>query len=180
MAKTQGKYFPDVAAGNVFIASTTAAGVAIPISTGTAATVGLWNTSTTKNAVPLYATLGVTSGTIALGVFGLAQQYCGFNIATGAPCSAVTAVAPKNALLNSGKSTAMTSFSATATVTGGSAALWFGKSIESATVGLGIFDGRFDFDGSLIVPPGTMVFLCSSVAQTAIMSCSFAWAEVDI
>ena len=180
MAKTQGKYFPDVAAGNVFIASTTAAGVALPISTGTAATVGVWNTSTTKNAVLLYANIGITSGTIALGVYGLAQQYCGFNIATGAPCSAVTAVAPKNALLNSGKSTAMTSFSATATVTGGSAAVWFGKSHESATPVGGIFDCSYQFDGSVIVTPGTMVFLCGSVAQTGINTCSLAWAEVDI
>ena len=180
MAKSAGKYYTDVAIGNCFIASTTAAGVAIPISTGTAATVGLWNTSTTKNAVLMYATLGVTSGTIALGVFGIAVINGGFNIATGAPVSAVTAVTPKNALLGSGKSSAMTSFSATATTTGGTAPVWFGKSIESATAGLGVFDGIYQFDGSVIVTPGQLVYLCSSVAQTAIMTCSLAWAEVDV
>ena len=39
--RSNGKYYAEASSGNVFIGSTAAAGVAFPISTGTAATCGL-------------------------------------------------------------------------------------------------------------------------------------------
>ncbi len=63
---------------------------------------------------------------------------------------------------------------------GGTAAMWLGKGIESATAGLGVFDGHYDFDGKIIVPPGQLVFVCGSVAQTGLFSMSLTWAEVCI
>ncbi len=176
-----GKYSNDVALGRVFIGSTAAAGTAFPISTGTAVTFALWNTSTTKYAVPLWCSVGYTSGTIALGTIGLANQYCGFALATAAPLSAFTDGTPKNALLGSGNASAMRFTPSAATLTaGGTAAYWFGRSIESATAGLGIWQCKEEFDGSLIVPPGQMIFVCGSVAQTALFTMSLAWAECDI
>lgn len=176
-----GKYSNDVALGRVFIGSTAAAGTAFPISTGTAVTFALWNTSTTKYAVPLWCSVGYTSGTIALGTIGLANQYCGFALATAAPLSVFTDGTPKNALLGSGNASSMRFTPSAATLTaGGTAAYWFGRSIESATAGLGIWQCKEEFDGSLIVPPGQMIFVCGSVAQTALFTMSLAWAECDI
>jgi len=84
MAISGGKYSAEVDAGRVFIGSTAAAGVALPISTGVAITFGLWNISTNKKAVPLKFGGGYTSGTIALGSLGFANQQVGYAVGTGA------------------------------------------------------------------------------------------------
>jgi hypothetical protein len=63
---------------------------------------------------------------------------------------------------------------------GGTAAYWFGASHESATGAAPPTTIREDFDGGLIVTPGQLVFLCGSVAQTGIFTCSLMWAEIDI
>lgn len=181
MAFSSGKYFDEVQKGRVFIGSTAAAGVALPISTGTAVTFGLWNTSASKLAVLIDMDIGYTSGTIALGTFGIANQSCGFALATAAPLSAFTLGTPKNALAGGGNASVMSFTPSTATLTAGGTALkWFGKSIESATAGLGIFDCHHEFDGKIIVPPGQLIFACGSVAQTGIFTCSMTWAEVDM
>lgn len=179
MATNSGQYFPDVTSGNIFVGSTAAAGTAFPISTGTAVTFGLWNTSTAYNAVLIDLDVGVTSGTIALGVLGIANQSCGFAIGTAAPLSAFTDGTPKNALAGGGAASNMRFTPSAATLTAGGTALkWLGKGIESATAGLGVFDGHYEFNGKIIVPPGQLVFVCGSVAQTALFTMSMSWAEV--
>lgn len=171
--------YSDIIAGNVFVGSTAAAGVALPISTGTAVTCALWNTSINRNALLLGVAIGYTSGTIALGEFGLANQAVGNAVASGGPITAATAGTPKNAYLGAGSSSAMTFVPATATLTaGGTAAMWLGKSIESATAGLGLFDGYRMLDVPLVLTPGQIVFLCGSVAQTALFTCSMMWQEI--
>ena len=181
MAFSSGKYYPEVAAGKVLIGSTAAAGTAFPVSTGTAVTFGLWNTNPAKNAALLWMNVGYTSGTIALGEVGIANQYVGFNIATGAAMTAFTSGTPKNAYVGVGQGSSMSFTPSGATLAaGGSALAWSGYSIESATAGLGIFQCRCDFDGSILVPPGQIVFLCGSVAQTGLFTASLAWAEIDI
>lgn len=177
--ETASPFYSDVLAGKVFIGSTAAAGVALPISTGTAVTCALWNTSINRNAALLGVAIGYTSGTIALGQFGIANQAAGNTVAAGGPITAATAGTPKNAYLGAGAASSMTFVPATATLAaGGTAVMWLGKSIESATAGLGIFDGFRMLDVPLILPPGQIAFLCGSVAQTALFSCSLIWEEV--
>lgn len=170
--------YADIKAGNIFIGSTAVAGVALPISTGTAVTLALWNTSVNRNASLLGVAFGYTSGTIALGEFGIANQFVGSATGTGAPLAAATPGTPKNAFLGSGLASSMTFIPATATLTaGGTAAMWLGKSIESATAGLGIFDGYVPLDVPLVLPPGQIAFLCGSVAQTGLFTGSLVWRE---
>lgn len=170
--------YADIKAGNIFVGSTAAAGVALPIATGTAVTCALWNTSVTRNATLLAVAIGYTSGTIALGEFGIANQFVGTTVGTGAPMAAATAGTPKNAMLGAGSASSMTFIPATATLTtGGTAAMWLGKSIESATVGLGIFDAYRVLEVPLVLPPGQVAFLCGSIAQTALFTCSLIWRE---
>lgn len=172
-------YYQDVLNGNVFVGSTAAAGVALPISTGTAVTCALWNTSINRNAVLLSVDIGYTSGTIALGEFGLANQFVGNAINAGGPLTAATVAAAKNLYLGQGQSSAMSFIPATATLTaGGTAVKWLGLSNESATAGTGIFDAFRLLTIPIIVPPGQILFLCGSVAQTALFACSMTWAEV--
>jgi hypothetical protein len=171
--------YADVLAGNVFIGSTAAAGVALPISTGTAVTCGLWNTNTTKNAVLLGVSIGFTSGTIALGTFGIANQAAGNQVTSGAAITAATTGTPKNAYLGAGTSSVMSFIPATATLAGGgTGVLWLGRSNESATPGLGVFNGWQWLDTPLILPPGQIAFLCGSVAQTGLFTCSLIWQEI--
>ena len=172
-------YYPDVVNGNVFIGATAAAGVAIPISTGTAVTFGLWNNTQNTNAAILDLSFGVTSGTIALGQLGLANQFVGYNVASGAAMTAFTAGTPKNAMTGLGKASVMQFCPSTATLAAGGTALWWsGSSIESATPGLGIFNAYIPIEGRIVVAPGQIVFACASVAQTALFSISMTWVEI--
>ncbi len=182
MAISSGKYFSEVAAGRVLIGSTAAAGVAAPITTGTAVTFGLWNTSTTHYAVPLWLNIGYTSGTIALGTWAIANQYCGFTLATAAPLSAFTDGTPKNALLGKGNASVMRFTPSAATLTaGGTGAMFLPAGKASATAALGEINAfSWQFDGAIIVPPGQLIFVAASVAQTGVYSMSMAWSEVLI
>ena len=176
-----GKYAAEVEAGRVFWGTTAAAGVALPIATGTAVTFAIWNTSKTKKAVPLKFGGGFTSGTIALGSLGFANQQVGYATGTGAPLAAATSGTAKNAKLNDGNASSMVFIPATATLTsGGTALLYTGNSIESASAGTGIQPWNYDFDGLVTVMPGEILFACSSVAQTGLFSMALAWAEVDL
>ena len=183
MGFSSGTYYPETAAGNVFIGSTAVAGVAYPISTGTAATFGLWNTSTTKNAVLIRLNVGFTSGTIALGEIGLADVYA-TQVATGSNISAFTdavlGTTIRNGIIGGGKASSMRFCPATATVVANTACYWTGASIESASAGTGIFNMSHDFKGTVIVPPGRFVFVCGSVAQTGVFTMSMVWSEIDI
>lgn len=180
MAFSKAKYYDDVIAGDVFIGSTAVAGVAYPISTGTSVTFVVWNTDANKVAVIMRVTAGYTSGTIALGVLGLANQAVGFQIATGSPLTAATLGTPKNALLGSGKASTMSFIPATATLAaGGTACAWSGRSHESATGAEPISSVDWDVDGSVIVMPGQICFVCGSVAQTGIFTMSMWWKEVQ-
>lgn len=180
MAVSSGKYFQDVAAGRVFIGSTAAAGVAVPVETGTAATFMLWNITTTKYAVPLWIAMSYLSGTITIGGFGLSNLNAGYAIATAAPISAITLGTPKNALLGSGAASAMSFAPATATITtGGTRCYSFGFGQQIATAGPGISVMQHEFDGRLIVPPGQAIFVTENIVTTALYNITMAWAEIE-
>lgn len=184
MAFSSGKYFPEASAGNVFIGSTAVAGTSTPLSTGTAMTFGLWNVSTTKNAVLLKFNAGFTSGTIALGEFGLTNIAGGAQVATGGNITAFTdgviGTTIRNGIIGAGNSSVMRFTPSAATVVAGTACYWMGAAHEGAT---GVGPGAqitHDFDGQLIVPPGQAVFVVGSIAQTGLFTMSLSWAEVNI
>ena len=182
MPFSSGKYYPETAKGDVFIGSTAAAGSAYPISTGTAATFGLWNTNPNKVGVLLNLNVGYTSGTIALGEIGIANVYA-VQVATGSNITAFTdgvvGTTIRNGIIGSGKAPTMRFTPSAATVVASTACYWTGSSIESATAGLGIFTVNHDFNGQVIVPYGQFVFVCGSIAQTGLFTMSLSWAEVD-
>lgn len=181
MAISNGKYFSEVNAGRVFIGSTAAAGVAVPVETGTAVTFGLWNITSNKYAVPLWIAMSYLSGTITIGGFGLSNQNCGFAIGTAAPISAITTGTPKNALLGYGNASAMSFIPATATLTaGGTRCYSFGFGQQIATAGPGVSVMQHEFDGRLVVPPGQMIFVTENIVTTALYNITMAWTEVTI
>lgn len=179
MAISGGKYATEVALGRVFIGNTAAAGVAVPLETGTAVTFGLWNTSTTKYAIPLWISMAYLSGTITIGGFVMVNQNVGVNL--GVPMTAFTEATPKNALLGGGNASNMKFTGSTATLAAGGTRVYglgFGQQI--ATAGPGFGQSSHDFDGRLIVPPGQILFVGENIVTTALYNISMAWAEVDI
>jgi len=181
MAISGGKYATEVALGRVFIGNTAAAGVAVPVETGTAVTFGLWNTSSNKYAIPLWFAASYVSGTITIAGFTIVNQYCGFAIGTTAPLSAFTDGTPKNALVGIGAASAMRFAPATATLTAGGTRIYhlgFGQETSTAQVGVAV--RQHDFDGRLIVPPGQLIFVGNTIVTTALYNLTMAWAEVPI
>lgn len=181
MPASLGKYYDQSALGRVFHGNTAAAGVALPVETGTAVTFGLWNTSNRFNAVPLGISIAYVSGTITIGGFVIVNQYCGFAIGTAAPLTAFTTGTPKNAIIGNGAASAMQFTPSTATLTaGGTRVYGLGLGHEIATAGPGVNPGYHDFDGKLIVPPGHLIFVGYTIAQTGVFSIGMSWAEVPI
>lgn len=178
MAISAGKYATEVALGRVFLGSTPAAGTTFPLSTGTAMTFGLWNTSATKYAIPLFLNAGFTSGTVALGEIGFTNVTAGNQVATGSNITAFTNATATNALLGLGSSSAMRFTASAATIVAASACLWTGISFASASAINA--NCRAEFDGSMILAPGQAIFVVGSIAQTALFSMTLAWSEVDI
>lgn len=187
MPASFGKYYDLIDQGNTFILSTAAAGTALPIITGTAGTFALWNTTVDKKAVLLKLNIGFTSGTIALGEFGLGSLNSRtFSIATGGPLTAfqdaTVGQTVKNAKLGANAAPSMRACPAATTTFAASTAFpwyWLGSSITAATGAQPLSNAQHDLDG-LVVMPGELVFLGGSVAQTGLFTCSLMWAEVPI
>lgn len=179
MARVAAKYYPDVKAGNVFIGSTAAAGVAFPAAGGTAMTFGLWNTSANKDAVLLSLAASYVSGTITVAGFGFTFiPNAGLAIATGGPISAFTAGTPTNALLNGGGNSSMQFTPSAATIVAGTRFQFLGSGHEIATAGPGISNTIIDLDGKIILTPGTAAFVTTTIAQTGVFATTLTWAEV--
>lgn len=175
------KYYPDVAAGGVFIGSTAAAGTALPAAGGTAMTFGLWNNTANRNAVLLGFSASYVSGTITVAGFGLTIiPNAGTAIATGAPISAFTSGAATNALVNSGQASAMLFTPSAATIVAGTRFQFMGIGHEIATAGPGMNTGFQDLNGIPILTPGTAAFVTAAIAQTGLFSMSLIWSEVAL
>lgn len=177
MPASLGKFYDQAALGRCFIGNTAAAGVAIPVETGTAVTFALWNTSIDKWAVPLFFSMAYLSGTVTIGGYGLANQLVGPVI--GTPLTAFTDATPKNAILGLGNASSMRFTGSTATLAaGGTRCYQFGEAAQVATIVGGIQKITHDFDGKLIVPPGQLIFVTQTLVTTALYNMSMMWAEV--
>jgi hypothetical protein len=182
MARANGKYFPETLNGQTFHGSTAAAGVAYPISTGTAATFGLWNTSQGTIAVLQRLTGAYTSGTIALGTVGLIHTTA-TQLATGSNITAFTdgvlGTTIRNGMLGQGQAPKCRFTPSAATIVASTACMWLGQGVSYATPADQNFSGfDFDFNGSIVLPYGAAVFVCNSVAQTGLFSMTLSWTEV--
>jgi len=184
MALISAQYGADVALGQVFIGSTAAAGVSMPLYSSTTQVFCLWNPAGSgKNAYLLNCAIGFVSGTAT--VSNVVYAYStgmGSAIGTAAPMVTFTKVSPVNAYLGSTNQSAM--FFAPATVTTTSAPTFLksmGVSIATftptATVTpmFTIFD---NINGSLALSPGTTLFVAGNVANAVVADISLMWEEV--
>ncbi len=178
-----GKYYYLTKLGAVFNLSTLVAGVAIPISTATAQTFGLWNPAGSgKNCVPLLYLASYVSGTTVGGSIGLGRlPNAGSTIgAAGAPITAWADTQPVNQLMGGNNGVVRGTLAATTI-----AATWF-QSLgisEYAAIAASAINAilmQYDFHGSLIIPPNNAVFVTASAASGALLSQTLLFAELPI
>jgi len=183
-----GQHYADCLAGRVFTQGATPLGLAIPIYSATAIAGGMpiWNPpGSGVNVEMVSVTLAYASGTSGYGAIGCLVRSL-TQIATGSAMTALAATTPKNGLALAGNTTKVQSSNAGAcTVTAGVAGDWFrtlaSMNLEAATgTAHGLIVPKYDFDGTLILPPGTLWYLAATVASVALIASEVTWKETAI
>lgn len=183
MPAMSGRYYTDANLGNVFIGTQAAAGAVLPIFSSTSPVFVVWNPlGSGKNIVPIWLTMGYVDTTGAAGAFVIGYQTgVGSQIATGAPVTALTHVAPINAKLGGGSSAARFA-PATCTLTAGCARLMdIGVNqtvLTAATTSSPQWMAEKKFDGELIITPGSLIVVGGNIATLSKHVVTMCWAEV--
>lgn len=185
MALAKTEYYTDTKVGRVFVGTTAAAGVVLPIYTNTSQTFVLWNPlGSGKDIVPIRINYGYvdTTGAAANHVIGY-QTGVGSQAATGSPITAITLGTPVN--LNLDDNTGSVAKFAPATATFASApsllmTLGISQLVTTAATTSAVpWKQSYDFDGQLIVPPGVAIVAAGNIAQLSKWDVSLIWAEID-
>src|SRR3990167_6848869 len=185
-----GKFYETAKSGRLFFQTTTPLGLAIPIYTGTAPRVALWNppnSGVIANLVSISAQRA--SGTTVEFAAGLFAAFGVDAVATGSFLTAfpgainVAKTEPFNGILGAGeRSKVLSTASGTVTATAWAAGDHIYSLFHSyAAVGTSTTDGTpwtHDFDGKIQVRPGTFIALAASVASVALYATTLMWEEV--
>lgn len=185
MAELHGKYFQQCYRGNLYYASTTTAGVAIPIASTLTPTYSLWNPAGSgKLVVPVVTLIGWTATTAALGSFvWQVTTNAGSSISSTAPFVAFGSGTPVNA------NTAFGNNSVLRAGTGGTttlvAASTFyretGCQILPTTAATATASGwiwRDEWDGTGILSPGNAIHLMGTTAIATTVTVTQVYYEV--
>lgn len=184
-AKLHGDSYTQAYRGNVYWASAAVTGLVTTIFSNTTY-VGLllWNQSTTKNLVPIRAfqsrILAATT------VCGFGSCFVNGGSALGTPISAFTAITATRGAANTpaatgqGSSVALVGGGATL----GTAFAWgLSNGLAAGTETTAIVEQTYvqDFQGSVIIPPGTcMAVMAATAAQGGTWVPSIVWEEVPV
>lgn len=191
VAQQHGKYYEAAKQGQIHSHTTTPLGLAIPIYTGTALGGGalpLWNPPNSGVDVELIeVNCARASGTADFAAIGLMARRLDA-IATGALMTALDeSIKPVNGLLLAGagalSSRVRSSCTGTNTVTAGAAGDFvrnlFTINLEADTgTAHATTAAKHEFDGTVIVPPGVLVYLAATKASTALYASSLVWREI--
>ena len=182
-----GKHYQDTLRGRVFCIATTPLGLDLPIYTATDLVGGcpIWNPGGSGVNVELIKlNVGRTSGVTAFGNVGLQAKKVGL-ASLGTGLTVFTEGVANNCLFGAGNASQVKVCNVTgATVTAGVA----GQSIRSLFPISPLIDTtaadqsakEFDFDGTLIMPPGTIVYVSCTKASVALFQVSWVWKEIPI
>jgi len=181
-AEIHGKFYHPNRAGNVFYLATAAAGTVVPVqATNLVSTFTLWNPlGSNKNIELIRYSYGVLNATTVVSDISMYVQ----------PGVGQTVAAPGSLTLLSIRSAA----GGSATPTVASVCSGYSAATLVNVVGTNIFRGptmtcfgavtttaaapiNYDFDGSFILPPGTLVTFAGTAAQSQAGSQCLTWAE---
>lgn len=183
VSEFHGKYYVQTQRGNMFIATSSTA-AAIPVTTTTSPNFALWNPAGSgKNVVLVRYAAGWNATTEAPG--SIAFMYAlnaGNTVATGAIFTAYANTTPLNALLGAGNTNqARFSVAATATAAGTMLeTLGLSHLTTTGTATFGSFTYIIDFDGQLILPPGTAIWTAATTATASTYNQTIKWYEAPI
>jgi len=173
VAELHGKWYTSAYRGRLFVGANTTSGVTIPIATTTTATFALYNPLGSGVNVEM-----VSCDVTPLTVTSVAASI-GLGIVTGllvAPTS-LTAITPYASLL--GGSAAPQAKIYSSAVLAAATTTYYPMFTFTATSGL-VTTLHHEFDGKLVVPPGTLVHIVATAAQTQASANSFVWAEYPL
>ncbi len=194
-------HFTDTWAGRVFSQSEGSSALALPVYTATAigsAAIGacpiLNPSGSGVNLELMNIHVAWVSGTSSFGAIGLMMGYCS-GIAAGQVCTALAATTAVNGNLGmAGGSKVISSNAGTVTVgvgtaappvPGGVVAGWF-RSIgsinieNSTTTPMGTIICNYDFGGTCLIAPGTIIYMAATIATTALYVVTITWKEIPI
>lgn len=189
-----GKHYHDLVAGRIFSQTPTPLGLLLPaydataICSATVCSVPIWNPSNSNvNVEVISYTVAKASGTAAFGaVYIMARLRMGADIAAGSEITAFGATTPHNGLLGAGNRSQVLSSN-----TGGNATVTAGVAEEAVRTlcGTGVAADltatdleycHHDLDGTLIIPPGVLVWLCNTEGSGAKVCPTVVWKEIPI
>lgn len=179
-----GKNYIDTVDGRTFSQASTPLGLAIPIYTATAIAGGLPLRNiagSNVNVEIVDVSLAYGSGTAAYGAIGLMVRS-----EVAAAWSAFANTTPQNGIAFGGRaSKTLSSNAGTCTAAAGVAADWFrtlaSMNLEAQTgTAHGLLTAKYEFNGSLILPPGTCAYLAATLASVALIASSITWIEHPI
>lgn len=175
-------------AGKCYIGSTAVAGVVIPVSTTTSPTFLLWNPAgsgvyAVLNKLMIGAPADGTNDFVSIGLSVVTNA--GSQIGTGAPVVSGTFVAPISALVGNGAPASKMRFApATASIVAAGTFFY--------TLGFTAFEGDIattalapvalihDFNGGVVVAPGTAIHVVADEAAGLTTEITLTWAEVPV
>ena len=182
MANIHGRFYNSTIAGNVFSLATAVAGTTIPVqATNLVSTFTLWNpVGSGKNVELIRYTLGLTTATTVVGDIGLYYQ-SGVGGAVTAP-GTLTGLTIRNTILGAGVTAVSSGYSAATlvNVTGTNFFRLLTLAGPGAVTANNVLPINYDFDGAVVMPPGTLVTVAGFAAQTAAMCQTLIFAEYPI
>ena len=184
-----GKHYEDCLAGRVFSHTPTPLGLEIPVYTETDFVGGMpiWNPSNSNVRVELISlTVGKASGTADFGAIVLMHRNnVGTDIAAGSEITAFAETVPFNGFLGAGLASRVKSSSAgTCTCSAGVAAeairSFHGSGVAADLTATPLDGFHHDFNGTVIVPPGTVIWVAMTQDSSALYCTTFVWKELRI
>lgn len=187
VTELHGKYFTQAYRGNIFLASTTSAGVAISIASTLTPTFSIWNPlGSNRLCVPIALLVGWTSTTAALGeLVWTSTTQAGSGLSSTQGFSAFGSGSGVNANLGNTKVSSIRCGTGGTTTLVAAASFYrsTGLSIGVTTAATGILPGwvwRDDFDGTSILSPGSAIHLMGSTAVAAVVTATLVYADLPV
>lgn len=180
LAALHGQFYTSARGGRVQWVTTATAGTTIPVQAASlVSTFTLWNPLGSGVNVELITySLAFEAATTVISDISL---YFQLNVGTTvAVPGTLTALTIRNGLLGGGLASQCTAYSA-ATLTGAATFLLKGPTLTGPTAVTSTQIGvRYDFLGTILVPPGTIITTAGNAAQTSAASQYLAWAEYPV
>jgi hypothetical protein len=170
MDTVHGKWYAANYAGKVFWAATAAAGTTIPISSSTSPTFMLLNpVSSGVNLEVISAHVGITNATEVV-----SPIFWGVVTNLAVNPTSITKITTQMGIL--GQAPGNIGIAASAATLAAAATIFYPFTDIQATAN-GLVVANYEYDGKLVIPPGALIHLCGTAAQTSATYNAITWAE---